>query len=539
MEQDSVGSLPGRIRAALPAPQRANLAAAYAGTVLFSLAAHAFAFFNYFPTHDATKVVIDDQLFQCTLGRFLQPVYTAVRGVIVSPWPIAMLFMLFLGGAVYLIAELLDIRKSSLTFLLGGLLASNITTVCAFAAYLNWADMYMLSLLLACAGVYFVERKPLKIGLPLGALCFAALLALYQCYIAAAVGLYLILVIKKALDGGYTPLDYIRTGVKYVASLLLGGALYYVCMKLVLLVLHLQLADRENGLAKLGYTGIGEFLSMIPEAYRQIFSFFILKQSFVSIGQWAANVLLFALGFCAFVALVWRRRKQPADAAFAVLAFLLLPLGLNITQVMSDGYLHTLMIYSFFLAYAALLLVISRFCAERKTEGKRRSGAALVCACVLCSVLLYENVLYANGAYTYKKLTYDSTLSAMTRIMDAVESDAAYVPGETPVAFIGEFSDSALGSDRPGFVQYKGATGVYCGGAALTYKKTAVDYGTYVLGDPIRVVSDADQLASLAAEESIAEMPCYPVSGYCQMTDGVMVVKLAEPKAEAASPAEG
>ncbi|MCI2047063.1 MAG: glucosyltransferase domain-containing protein [Faecalibacterium sp.] len=510
------------------APRRANLLAAYAGTVLFAFAAHAFAFFNYYPTHDATKVVIDDQLFQCSLGRFLQPVYTAVRGIIVSPWPIALLFMLFLGGAVYLIAELLGIRQNWITFILGGLLASNITTVCAFAAYLNWADMYMLALLLACAGVWCAERLPLKTGLPAAALCFMALLALYQCYIAAAVGLYLLLILKKALDGGHTPAALFFTGVKYVASLLLGGGLYYLVMKLVLLALGLSLADRENGLAKLGYTGLGEFLKMIPAAYSQFFSFFLKKQSYISIPAWGAHVVLFLLAVGAFGWLLWARRKKPADMCFALLAFLLLPLGLNIIQVMSDGYLHTLMIYAFFLSYAAVLILVGRASRERAAEKRPHAKLPLLLCGVLCAVLLYENVLYANGAYTYKKLTYDSTLSAMTRIMDHVESDPAYVPGETEVAFIGEFSDSALGSDRPGFVQYKGATGVYCGGSALTYPKTVIDYSTYILGDPICTITDSARISALAAQSDIAGMPCYPAAGFCEMKDGVMIVKLAQ-----------
>ncbi len=514
------------------APCRANLCAAYAGTVLFAFAAHAFAFFNYYPTHDATKVVIDDQLFQCSLGRFLQPVYTAVRGVIVSPWPIALLFMLFLGAAVYLIAELLDIRQSWMTFLLAGLLATNITTVCAFAAYLNWADMYMLALLLACAGVWCAERLPLKAGLPAAALCFMALLGLYQCYIAAAVGLYLLLILKKALDGGHTPAALFGTGIKYVASLLLGGGLYYLVMKLVLLALGLSLADRENGLAKLGYTGLGEFLKMIPAAYGQFFSFFLKKQSYISIPAWGAHVVLFLLAVAAFAWLLWARRKKPADVGFALLAFLLLPLGLNIIQVMSDGYLHTLMIYAFFLGYAAVLLLIARASRERAAQSRPHAKLPLLLCGFLCAVLLYENVIYANGAYTYKKLTYDSTLSAMTRIMDHVEIDPAYIPGETEVAFIGEFSDSALGSDRPGFVQYKGATGVYCGGAALTYPKTVLDYSTYILGDPVHAVTDSTRLAALAAAPEIAAMPCYPAAGYCKMVDGVMIVKLAEAQAE-------
>ena len=65
--------------------------------------------------------------------------------------------------------------------------------------------------------------------------------------------------------------------------------------------------------------------------------------------------------------------------------------------------------------------------------------------------LLFDRGIYANQIYLKKDLEYDTTLSVMTRVVDRIEQVEGYIPGETPVKFLGDIQRSKLAMTRPAF----------------------------------------------------------------------------------------
>lgn len=85
----------------------------YVVTAVFIIAmiTHAYVLFNYAPVHDGVMTVTIDQNWQISLGRFLQPMYIAVRGNINAPWLIGVLAFTYLSAGIYFVLQIFEIRR--------------------------------------------------------------------------------------------------------------------------------------------------------------------------------------------------------------------------------------------------------------------------------------------------------------------------------------------------------------------------------------------------------------------------------------------
>ena len=111
-----------------------------------------------------------------------------------------------------------------------------------------------------------------------------------------------------------------------------------------------------------------------------------------------------------------------------------------------------------------------------------------------------------------------------------VEERPDYVPGETPVVFVGV---SPLLNERiPGFEDYydiagaEYATPLVKSDASYFYNGYAA-YLRYILNSSA-VPADADTWARLQRDPRVLAMPAYPADGCVQVLDGVAVVRLGE-----------
>lgn len=138
--------------------------------------------------------------------------------------------------------------------------------------------------------------------------------------------------------------------------------------------------------------------------------------------------------------------------------------------------------------------------------------------------MLFDRGIYANQLYFKKNLEYDATLSVMTRVLDRVEQVDGYVPGETPVKFMGNIKWSQLAMVRPAFKGLRGLPGTE-ESYAITYEDTFWMYLEDVLGYPIK------RFEGLKNEEqwlATRDMPCFPDKDSVKLVDGVVFVKLTE-----------
>jgi len=136
-------------------PNRNTLRQVLIWTVLFSLLAHGYRYLSLGFSGDAMLLSqTGEELYQISLGRFLQPVYWQIRGDITAPLTIGLFATAFLCACAYLTVSLLGIHRPLHIALVCAILTANETMGASNAAYLPWTDVYMLAMALALAGVY-------------------------------------------------------------------------------------------------------------------------------------------------------------------------------------------------------------------------------------------------------------------------------------------------------------------------------------------------------------------------------------------------
>lgn len=139
---------------------------------------------------------------------------------------------------------------------------------------------------------------------------------------------------------------------------------------------------------------------------------------------------------------------------------------------------------------------------------------------------MYGNVRFSNGLHIKKDLEYDAYLSLMTRVVEEMEEEPSYVPGQTPVVFIG--TPDNRNDNIPGFLDYWNVTGMI--GSDVIYAPHTSRfqaYFDYVLNTPV-LIEGMEVLGAQAAEEAITAMPAYPAEGCIAFYGDIMVVKLGE-----------
>lgn len=178
------------------------------------------------------------------------------------------------------------------------------------------------------------------------------------------------------------------------------------------------------------------------------------------------------------------------------------------------------MCYSFFLFFLFPISLAERLKAERLASSRAMSAILTIAF----SALYLCNITFANQLYLRRDLEMQSTLSLMSRVIDRIEQTEGYVPGETPVAFIGTLFDSPLAMARPGFEPLSSLMG-----SNNLYAITSEDYFPWyiqqVLGYPMQILSEPDRV-QMAFREDILALPIFPEDGCCQMIDGTLVIRL-------------
>ena len=279
----------------------------FAATALCMLLAHGFAWFNVGPSHDGTILFFDADVVMLQLGRWVQlPYYRFLRGKISMPWLTGMFSVLWTALSVYLVSDLLKLRRKA-TMAFAAVLGTAISITLLNATYNDKSDPFTCAMFLAFLGVYAVRRcrRPwLGVALCGGCLCLS--MGLYQGYIEFAIGLFLLCLLRDCLTQDLPWADYLRRGFTAVAALLLGGILYAVSMKAVLAYKHLELIDSYNGLQQMSRSGPAVWLSRLPGAYKQVFS------TLLGYDVWNNRGMRLATALCwlctAKRAAFWRRR---------------------------------------------------------------------------------------------------------------------------------------------------------------------------------------------------------------------------------------
>ena len=498
-------------------------------TALFGLIAHGYSYFNIMYSHDSLVIYQGEKemALQLSVGRFMAPVYIWLRGMFYTPSLIAVLSLLFLGIAIYLMLRLCKVEKKLFVICITGILTTSTTITLLHTTYMHDVDRYMLSLLLAVLGVYLLRRY--RWGMIGGAFMICASLGLYQSYFQAAILLVMILAVLDILEGKHEK-AVLAAGVKGLVMLLAGLLLYYIGARVIPVLLGVGLMDNYNGLNNVGgYGSIGDMLVLVIGAYRYVFDYFLHPVTAHSTLAAVLNVIIGAALLSMLCYIAMKKRIRTVNGILLVLLVLLMPFGMNVIYFISHGFEHHLMIFSFFMLHLFFFVVFEQFlaCVPCKETCPLRRKAFYVPHCVVACVfawLILNNVIYANQMYLQKELEYQNTLLTINRVIDRIEQTDGYMVGETPVALVGTLQRSELSMTHEWFDKTNVGNSQ---NFAVTYYETYENYFERLLAYPIALLEETES-AKWAEHPTVQNMPSFPYQGSCEMVEGTLIVKLSE-----------
>lgn len=498
----------------------------FLGAFAFSMAANAFAYFNFYPQHDALNhTFYSSGAYEVSLGRFLLPLYDNLfkDGGITTPLIAGILSTIFIAVFAFLIAYIFNINHPVLIFLSAGFLSANATITELVDVFIFVEDPYILSLLFACLGVYFLVKQPDALSCLLGALCFFGSIGLYQAYCTVILLLFIFIVCKDAVFDHKFLKNNFKKYMLYSLSLLIGVVLYFIFYKLFLLIYNTAPIDSYNSLSSLSKLSLETLVTNIKTGYMNYFKFYYGNNHVMGTASKYCNIILTVISIILLLKHIIRKKLPVLNCIVLVICILISPvISLLMGICMGKNTIYFLTAYGLFLIYPVFISIIQNLGGKLLYIKETKRTSLLFIA--ILSVILFQNVIYSNGAHTYQKLAYDRALSNITRILDDIEETPQYVIHQTPVVLIGGIS-YPYSNINDLTTQYSELSGFIK--TSITYTQT-FGSAARLLGNELVIETDSEILNRYQDLEVVQNMPIYPTSGYCQMIDGFMVIKLSE-----------
>lgn len=500
-------------------------------TLIFMALLHGYRYVSLGFSHDSLAFAWQPDLeWQISLGRYMQPFYWwIIRGRIAAPFIVGVLSYGYMVGSVYGVASLLDLKAKTTLFLLAGLMCGSLAFIALDATYSHTADVYMLALMLNIAAAWLCLRGKRRVPSVLAAVVLLVIsTGLYQAYLQVFTALTMVWALLRLLktDDRAIPEAVARCAQSFLA-LMLAMALFFVGYYVVMAVTGVEAVSKANSIGGMKVLSGAALVDMVKTTWKMpLRQLGRLQGRIAPLARMLTAVVLMT-GAAATIFTARRSRVSAWQALGMAVLVLLLPFGMNWICLFCGGVVHDLMMYAYIVPLLAALAANERawnlaLADEGKQIGKKTRAAACVLPLAVLT-LLFDRGIYANQIYLKKDLEYDATLSVMTRVVDRIEQVEGYIPGETPVEFLGDILRSQLTMTRPAFAHLGSLTGTE-ENYAITYADTFWMYLEDVMGYPIKRFRETKNEEQ---ERVTDDMPCFPDKDSVQMVDGVVFVKLA------------
>ena len=500
--------------------------AAAASALASGVIVHAFALVNSIHNYDDILQQPTGYGAGITLGRWLLTVlgdiFTDILGMGYNlPAVNGLAFIVLIALSAALLVNILQIRHRRSAVLIGCLMAT-FPTVCAAMAFRYVAPYFGLSLFLSVLGAWWAGRK--KIGLPLSALCIGCSMGIYQAYVPVSIGIFLLLLMKDALEEDAALSKLIRKGLFYCGCLLLGVAVYFVGLRTCLAVYPDAFLDTYQGVSTMGQITPSRLPSLIWKAWSNGV-FFPLKNHYNLTPSKALRitwlVLYFVIG-CLSLFVLFTRKVRRLPGLFFCLIALLFPLGVNFIEIMCpDGIVYTLMVYALVL-FACVPLLLLELVPEDQQMEQRRFSALLA---LLLSIIVLYNGYYSNVNYTALYFSNRQVENFAAGLVGRMQAAEGYTPDKRWV-FTGTVQDTRFYDIWHNAPMYGGLIGCSANGLLRSTYSYLNWFSAYVgVETPIATEEERKRIES---DPRFQQMPYYPSEGSVQIIDDYVVVKFPE-----------
>lgn len=495
---------------------------AFLSTFVSGMLIHLFMYANMIPNFDGISRVYEEQ--QTTVfGRWFLHYLTALHGYMENPMVLGVLSMFFLALAAAMAIRIFEMKNGLISGIFGVVMAA-FPAVAYTNGYIYTASAYCMAIF--CAEISAWMTKKWKKGFLPAAILFALVMGAYQAYSAVTITLALMIVLRQALSNEQKTKEVFGLGFRYIVSMGLGAAIYYVVLQIFLKVKDLQLlAYLKMDEVQNGYP-IGELGSILKNTYKEVIQFFFCTgnpDTFANGMMVVVNILI-CLGAVFFLVkeiLYKKIYKDKLKMAGILAVLLLLPIAANFSQVLSP-YSQPTAIMKFALVYFYLFPFM---CMDMATEHVEKKSNFVATVLILANVVMcWYYWVYDNTLYTMLNQAHRATQSFVTNVVARVESTEGYQYG-MEVVIVGGFPKDRFFAEVESYNQVSSAGAI--SHSVIPLNKHIYYYMNDWLNVPFKEPAE-EVFFEVAADEEFLQMPLYPDDGSVKIINGRVVVKMQE-----------
>lgn len=430
--------------------------------------------------------------------------------------------LILMAIAAYAIVRLFDIRDLRFCAVWAGIFIA-FPSVTAMNFYVYTAPHYAISILMVIAAVYLTVH--FKFGFLPGAILGACAVGVYQAHFPIMIGLFVTVLIDKAMEGSDDFKELFKKGILYFATLILSLVLYFVVLKGLIYVFDIQL-NAYQGIDKMGEFNLSELPEMLVYLYTSFFS--IVKEDYMGISATGfTRTMILLLGvMSAFMIgyIIVKKREEilKKNKGLLILLLVIYPIAVNTIVLMCyRSYKHTLMIHAMVLIFLLPFLVYRHFAALDTSEKGGKMFTRMKMGILVAFAMLILNYCYqSNAAYTALYFKNRQAENYWTSVITQVKMQENFTT-DLKWAFVGQVHDELYWNPWDQDYYIGGNTNNILN-AYSTDRFISQYLGYYI------ELADVEEQKRLSETEEVKNMPVYPNNGSIQILGDTIVIKFSD-----------
>ena len=384
----------------------------FISALIIGLIAHIYKLTNWLPNWDSLVFRYDPQNM-VAIGRWFLPVVCAPSSFYDLPWLTGLISIIFHGLGALCICKIFNVRQNITAALIGAAVIT-FPTVTSVLTYNYVADGYAIAFLLSClAAMLLVGEKPKYFA---AVICITLSAGIYQAYVTVTIMLLLCHLIIECMDDDSKVSRLIIKSLKFMAVGIIGMALYYAVLLLIMKITGTELLEYQGVSSALSLSGINVFASLYTVKSALTDYFFDFSNGITLFG--ILNCLIFAITVFLYVFDIIKQKTSIPKLLLIALYVILLPIGACVLAfVNSQVDYHNLMKMGFFIFY---LFFILHFEKSSFSAGKINAAKAWTILGITF-ILVFNNIIIANVSYHKLNMAYEKSYGVLIRLVDRIE----------------------------------------------------------------------------------------------------------------------
>lgn len=419
----------------------------FISTFIWGMLAFMFCYTNPLFGHDNTAIYYKSvNIFQMAQGgRWFNAIIFNLLGNIEQPWLIGILSLAMYALSSWMVCEILGVHRNIPVIFICGIMTVNVTTICS-NCYLAGLHTNAFSLMVATSSI-FVLTKKVKYRWLLAFVFIYLSASTYSPYLDFAMGIFLLWKIGSIISGkercfGKCFKEHVYMLAVFAMGLISSLGTDYLLLKYS----GLQGQDRVISAINISETnpqGINYIKQIIVAYINCLVHFSPLKELSYFQNQKVYYAMFIITFICSMIILflLCRTKKMGFFYGLIIIDILVFPIAINFNAIYQE-YTHDLEHYAYIIPWIVCIYVyeLYLFCSKKQSKRWREIYNILILA--MCIITMIKNCILANSSYMKIYNNYQASLHLVNRIVDRIEVTEGYVPGVTPVIFIGNLREN-------------------------------------------------------------------------------------------------